>query len=228
MKSSRRGGARQPKCRSASICSACTRDSSLRDARFRGKPVRARRRRTERADRRSRANSIVRWQAVVVGILRRDDHRRRSWLVCAPACLFRFEALAGVARPHSTITVTDTIPAAIDIPVGGGGNGQWEWRRSGRRGGNGGGAPPPGTIIQTESESSDNVFVGAIRGVLKKPGGRISLDFRLTRRCSMPRRCWLSTVLCAVKLQARADRGDLSQREDSRRGESGLIQCNGR
>src|SRR4029079_13631180 len=41
--------------------------------------------------------------------------------------------------------------------------------------------PPPGTIIQTQSESSANVFVGAVRGVLRKAGGRSSLDLRATR-----------------------------------------------
>ncbi|HEU4879643.1 MAG TPA: tetratricopeptide repeat protein, partial [Gemmatimonadaceae bacterium] len=61
--------------------------------------------------------------------------------VARPLAAFRFEASGGVARPHSTITITDTIPAVV---TGGGGNG---------RGRGNTGTPPAGTIIQTESES---------------------------------------------------------------------------
>ena len=96
-------------------------------------------------------------------------------LAARPLAALRFELAGGVSRPHSTITVTDTIPFA-DTPIdGGNGNG----RGNGR--GRNNGVPPAGTIIQTESESSDNVFVGSFRGVLKKPGGGTSLDVRLTR-----------------------------------------------
>ena len=96
-------------------------------------------------------------------------------LAARPLAALRFELAGGVSRPHSTITVTDTIPVA-DTPIdGGSGNG----RGNGR--GRNSGVPPAGTIIQTESESSDNVFVGHFRGVLKKPGGGTSLDVRLTR-----------------------------------------------
>lgn len=84
---------------------------------------------------------------------------------------FRLEASGGVARPHSTITVTDTIPA---VPTGGTGNGKGRNRGTS-------GTPPAGTIIQTESESADNIAVGSVRGVLRQPGGRSSLDLRVTR-----------------------------------------------
>lgn len=105
-------------------------------------------------------------------------------LFARPLASFRLEAMAGLARPHSTITVTDTIPAPIPLPGTGPGNGNGNGNGGGRgRGnrGNGGGTPPPGTIIQTESESADNVVTGSIRGVLKKPGGGSSLDLRATR-----------------------------------------------
>jgi tetratricopeptide (TPR) repeat protein len=88
--------------------------------------------------------------------------------IARPLAAFRFEASGGVARPHSTITITDTIPAVVT----GGGNG---------RGRGNTGAPPAGTIIQTESESADNIVVGAVRGILRQPGGRSSLDLRVTR-----------------------------------------------
>ena len=95
-------------------------------------------------------------------------------IAARPLAAFRLEVSGGISRPHSTITITDTIPVT-DTPIGGNGNG-----RSNGRGRNNG-TPPPGTIIQTESESSANVFTGALRGVLRKPGGQTSLDFRLTR-----------------------------------------------
>jgi tetratricopeptide (TPR) repeat protein len=94
--------------------------------------------------------------------------------VARPLAAFRMEASGGVARPHSTITVTDTIPAVVTVPGSGNGNGK------GRNRGNGG-TPPAGTIIQTESESADNIVIGSVRGVLRQPGGRSSLDLRLTR-----------------------------------------------
>jgi tetratricopeptide (TPR) repeat protein len=100
-------------------------------------------------------------------------------LFTRPLAAFRFEATAGLARPHSSFTVTDTIPAPDPIPLPGTGNGNGRGRGNGRN--NGGGTPPPGTIIQTESESADNVIVGSLRGVLRKPGGRSSLDLRATR-----------------------------------------------
>jgi hypothetical protein len=99
-------------------------------------------------------------------------------LFVRPLASFRVEALAGLARPHSTFTITDTIPAPFPLPEQGNGNGNGRGR--GNRG-NGGGTPPPGTIIQTESESADNVFVGSVRGVLRKPGSRTSFDLRATR-----------------------------------------------
>ena len=99
-------------------------------------------------------------------------------LYARPLASFRFEAAAGVARPHSTFTVTDTIAAPDPIQLPGTGNGNGRGRGSGR---NSGGTPPPGTIIQTESESADNVIVGSVRGVLRKPGGRSSLDLRAAR-----------------------------------------------
>jgi tetratricopeptide (TPR) repeat protein len=99
-------------------------------------------------------------------------------LFARPLASFRFEAAAGVARPHSSFTVTDTIPAPDPIPLPGTGNGNGRGRGNGQ---NNGGTPPPGTIIQTESESADNVIVASVRGVLRKPGGRSSLDLRATR-----------------------------------------------
>jgi len=102
--------------------------------------------------------------------------------VSRPLAALRFELSGGVSRPHSTITFTDTIPSAgtgteICTPVGNG-NGRGNGRN---RTVCTPGTPPPGTIIQTESASSANLFVGAIRGVLRKPGGRSSLDLRVTR-----------------------------------------------
>ena len=100
-------------------------------------------------------------------------------LFSRPLASFRFEAIGGVARPRSTFTVTDTIPAPDPLPGTGPGNGNG--RGTGRGRNSGGGTPPPGTIIQTESESADNVFVGSIRGVIKKPGSRSTLDLRAAR-----------------------------------------------
>lgn len=92
-------------------------------------------------------------------------------LSARPRARFRLDASAGIARPHSSIIVTDTITS-------GGVSGAN--RRGNGRGGNGG-TPPAGTIIQTSTESASNVFVGAIRGVLRQPGGRSMLDLRATR-----------------------------------------------
>jgi hypothetical protein len=97
-------------------------------------------------------------------------------LVARPLAAFRIEATGGVARPHSTITVTDTIPAVVTTPGNTNGNGKGRGRNGGSIG-----TPPAGTIIQTESESADNVVVGSVRGVLRQPGGRSSLDLRVTR-----------------------------------------------
>ncbi|HZJ00403.1 MAG TPA: hypothetical protein VFD22_07050, partial [Gemmatimonadaceae bacterium] len=103
-------------------------------------------------------------------------------LTARPLAAFRFEMGAGLARPHSTITATDTIPGV--------GPGTQVCTNSGSGNGRGNGknrgttctaVPPPGTIIRTQSESSANVFVGAVRGVLRKAGGRSSLDLRATR-----------------------------------------------
>ena len=102
-------------------------------------------------------------------------------LSARPLASLRFDAAAGFARPHSTFTVTDTIPAPDPIPLPGTGNGNGNGRGRGNGRNGNGGTPPPGTIIQTESESADNVIVGSIRGVLRKPGGRSSLDLRATR-----------------------------------------------
>ena len=110
---------------------------------------------------------------------------------------FRFDVSGGISRPQSTTTLTDTIPVD-DTPIGGG-NGQGNGR--GRRGG----TPPAGTIIQTESESSDNVFVGALRGVLKKPGGQSSLDFRLTRTLLDATPVLVINRVVRSEAQARAD-----------------------
>ena len=114
-----------------------------------------------------------------------------------PLASFRFDISGGISRPQSTTTLTDTIPVG-DTPIGGG-NGQGNGR--GRRGG----TPPAGTIIQTESESSDNVFVGALRGVLKKPGGHSSLDFRLTRTLLDATPVLVINRVVRSEAQARAD-----------------------
>jgi tetratricopeptide (TPR) repeat protein len=95
-------------------------------------------------------------------------------LVARPLATFRIEANAGVARPRSTITVTDTIPALSTGTVTCTGKG------NGRRNCNPG-TPPAGTIIQTESQSASNIFVGSMRAVLRQPGGRSSVDVRATR-----------------------------------------------
>ena len=101
-------------------------------------------------------------------------------LTSRPLAAFRFEINGGVARPHSTITLTDTIPAASSGTCVGSGSGNGHG--NGRNRGTGCTATPPaGTIIQTQSESSANVFVGGIRGVLRKPGARSSLDLRASR-----------------------------------------------
>lgn len=101
-------------------------------------------------------------------------------LASRPLPAFRLEIGGGVARPHSTITATDTIP--------GSGPGTQVCTTTGSGRGNGKNrtttctaVPPPGTIIQTQSESSASVFVGSVRGVLKKPGARSLLDLRATR-----------------------------------------------
>ena len=99
-------------------------------------------------------------------------------LFARPLASFRFEAFAGLARPHSTFTVTDTIQSPDGNPSTGTGNGNGRGRGSGR---GSGGTPPPGTIIQTESESADNIFVGSVRGVMRIPGSRSTLDLRATR-----------------------------------------------
>jgi hypothetical protein len=76
--------------------------------------------------------------------------------------------------------VTDTIPAETPTPVEpGNGNGNGNGKGRGR--GGSGGAPPVGTIIQTESVSAANLFVGSIRGVARKSGTRSLIDLRATR-----------------------------------------------
>jgi tetratricopeptide (TPR) repeat protein len=101
-------------------------------------------------------------------------------ILARPIPTFRIEATGGVARPHSTVSVTDTIPAETPTPVEpGNGNGSGNGRGRGRSGS--GGTPPVGTIIQTESVSAANLFVGSVRGVARKSGTRSLIDLRATR-----------------------------------------------
>ena len=102
-------------------------------------------------------------------------------ILARPVPTFRIEATAGLARPHSAVSITDTIPPDTEPPVTapGKGNGNGNGRGRGRSGS--GGTPPVGTIIQTESVSAANLFVGSVRGVARKPGTRSLIDLRATR-----------------------------------------------
>lgn len=96
-------------------------------------------------------------------------------LIARPLAEFQFQLAGGIARPRSTITKVDTIPG-VAVPVPGNGTGKGKGK-----GNAGSSVPPPGTIIRTETESANSIFVGMVRGVLRQPGGRSSLDLRATR-----------------------------------------------
>ncbi|MEO5590874.1 MAG: hypothetical protein ABIS03_14935, partial [Gemmatimonadaceae bacterium] len=130
-------------------------------------------------------------------------------LVARPLAAFRLEASGGLARPHSTITTTDTIagmPVVVRDTVvcttPGSGKGQGKTRCVTRGGSV---IPPPGTIIQTESESASNVFTGGIRGVYRQPGGRSSIDIRATRSLLDATSVLVANRVVRSELASRAD-----------------------
>jgi hypothetical protein len=105
-------------------------------------------------------------------------------ILARPVPAFRIEATGGISRPHSAVSITDTIPPETPSPGTGTGNGNGNGNGRGRgRSGSGGsgGTPPVGTIIQTESVSAANLFVGSVRGVARKAGTRSLIDLRATR-----------------------------------------------